>query len=187
MQSVKPLTPGGCFHIFGRGVNRDNIFFEDRNYEYFMGLYLKYIAPIADTYAYCLLRNHFHLLVRINRKRASKSFNNFLTAYAKAVNKTYRRTGPLFQHHFGRIPVYSNRYYTALIRYIHQNPFRHGLVDDFRDWPFSSYHELTSKAYTHLARPTVLEWFGGASGLRKNHGSFDTGAEFDPLIGNDLD
>jgi REP element-mobilizing transposase RayT len=60
-----PLQYGLTYHIYNRGNNRENIFIEERNYRCFLQLYLKYIEPIAWTFAYCLLRNHFHLLVRI--------------------------------------------------------------------------------------------------------------------------
>ena len=53
------------YHIYNRGTNRENIFVQERNYDHFMKLYAKTIGPVADTFAYCLLRNHFHLLVRI--------------------------------------------------------------------------------------------------------------------------
>jgi len=65
MQTVIPLQPGQYYHIYNRGVNRTNIFVEERNYVYFLKLYAKHISPVAETFAYCLLRNHFHLLVRI--------------------------------------------------------------------------------------------------------------------------
>ena len=58
------------------------------------------------------------------------------------MNKTNERTGALFQNHFGRIPITSDRYFAMLIRYIHLNPRKHGFVDDFREWPYSSYHTL---------------------------------------------
>lgn len=64
MTSKIPLLPGVFYHIYNRGNNRENIFIEERNYTLFMNLYSRYIPPIADTYAYCLLRNHFHFLVR---------------------------------------------------------------------------------------------------------------------------
>ncbi len=200
MQTVTPLELGGYFHIYDRGVNRGNIFYEKRNYAYFLNLYAKHIAPIAETFAYCLMRNHFHFLVRIRISRkidaipkiasilvsetaptlvtpalASKAFNNLLTAYAKAINKYYGRTGALFQHHFGRIPVTSDRYFAALIRYIHCNPRKHGFVDDFRKWPHTSYHTLaqidavTGNAPVVISRGAVLDWFGGAQGFRDLH------------------
>ena len=65
MQTVIPLEPGGFYHIYNRGVNRENIFREERNFAYFLTLYARHITPIVETFAYCLLRNHFHLLVRI--------------------------------------------------------------------------------------------------------------------------
>ena len=64
MTSPSPLQYSTYYHIYNRGNNRQNVFFEERNYRYFLQLYAKYIEPVADTYAYCLLPNHFHLLVR---------------------------------------------------------------------------------------------------------------------------
>ena len=65
MSNPIPLEPGKYYHIYNRGNNRENIFKEDRNYAYFLKLYTFRVGPIADTYAYCLLRNHFHLLARV--------------------------------------------------------------------------------------------------------------------------
>lgn len=65
MTSPAALQYGQYYHIYNRGNNQENLFREERNYRYFLKLYASYIEPIADTYAYCLLRNHFHLLVRI--------------------------------------------------------------------------------------------------------------------------
>ena len=65
MSNPIPLEPGRYYHIYNRGNNRENIFKEDRNYAYFLKLYAFHVGPIADTYAYCLLRNHFHLFVRV--------------------------------------------------------------------------------------------------------------------------
>jgi hypothetical protein len=60
-----PLQHGRYYHIYNRGNNRENLFIEERNYHHFLRLYARYVAPVADTYAYCLLRKHFHLLVRV--------------------------------------------------------------------------------------------------------------------------
>jgi len=59
------LEPGRYYHIFNRGIDGTNIFLEERNYAYFLNLYAKHIEPVAETFAYCLMRNHFHLLARI--------------------------------------------------------------------------------------------------------------------------
>ncbi len=65
MTSPSPLLYDTYYHIYNRGTNRENIFMQERNYEHFMLLYARHIDPVAETFAYCLLRNHFHLLVRI--------------------------------------------------------------------------------------------------------------------------
>lgn len=175
MQSSLPLQPGHYYHVHSRGVNRANIFIEERNYAYFLELYAKHVSLVADTFACCLLANHFHLLVRIrtdsvaDHRAVSQAFNNWLNAYAKAINKAYSRTGSLFQSRFGRLPITSERYLVTAIHYIHYNPQKHGFVKDFRDWPYSSYHALLSDKPTRLARSDVLDWFGGPQNLRQFH------------------
>jgi putative transposase len=181
------LQFGTYYHIYNRGNNREDIFFEDRNYRHFLQLYGKYIEPVADTYAYCLLPNHFHLLVRIKAAeeqktlrvsgtlrvskvlKPSQQFANLFNAYAKSVNAAYGRTGSLFQNPFGRKPVDTDSYFVWLITYIHQNPQKHGTVDDYRAWTYSSYEAHLSGKPTRLMREDVLAWFGGVRAYRTHH------------------
>ena len=65
MANPKPLEYGAYYQIYNRGIDRGRIFFEERNYRHFLRLYGRHVTPIADTFAYCLLPNHFHFLVRI--------------------------------------------------------------------------------------------------------------------------
>ena len=65
MTSPSPLLYDTYYHIYHRGTNRENLFIEERNYQHFLDLYSQHIAPVADTFVYCLLRNHFHILVRV--------------------------------------------------------------------------------------------------------------------------
>ena len=181
MTSPPPLQSAVFYHIYNRGTNRENIFVEERNYRYFLLLYAKYIEPVAETYAYCLLKNHFHLLARIRdipdpidskglrKPLGSIAFSNLFNAYAKAITKAYDRVGSLFQHPFGRIPVLTQSYLVQVVRYIHFNPQKHGLVSDFREWPYSSYHAHLSTQTTHLLREDVLGWFEGAKGFVAAH------------------
>jgi REP element-mobilizing transposase RayT len=178
-----PLQPGMCYHIYNRGNNRENLFLDERNYPYFLRLYKKHVDPIADTFAYCLMRNHFHFSVRIKetsqilktsdvyskKVSPSQAFANFFNAYAKAINKGYGRTGSLFEERFARIPITSTFYFQNLIFYIHFNPQKHGFVADFRDWYWSSYHELIGNGPTDLKRNEVLELFGGIRGFEEFH------------------
>ena len=182
-----------CYHIYNRGNNREDLFIEKRNYPYFLSLYARHIEPVADTFAYCLLRNHFHLLVRIKTEdefvktsqvvktcevqtcdilktfNPSHQFANLFNAYAKAINKAYGRTGSLFEERFARIPLVDKTYFENLVFYIHYNPQKHGFVHDFRDWHWSSYSELVGTDPTRLRRDELLELFGGLQGFEYFH------------------
>ena len=207
MTSPTPLEYGQYYHIYNRGNNGQDLFFEERNYPYFLKLYAHHILPVADTYAYCLLRNHFHLLVRIkteeeqaqtlqtlrvsetlrvSRPRSpSQQFGNLFNAYAKAINKAYDRTGSLFENPFGRIPVTAESYLVYLVTYIHQNPQKHGLVTDFRAWPHSSYHVVVSQQPTRLERDEVLAWFQGVAAFEDAHRRMVSEAQITPLVPDD--
>ena len=203
MTSPSPLEYGQYYHIYNRGNNGEALFFEERNYPYFLKLYAHHILPVADTYAYCLLRNHFHVLVRIRTeeeqqtlrvsktlrvlKSPSQQFGNLFNAYAKAINKAYDRTGSLFENPFGRVPVTSESHLVYLVTYIHQNPQKHGFVTDFRAWPYSSYHTVVSQQPTNLERDEVLAWFQGVAAFEKAHQRMVSDAQMGPLAPDDLD
>ena len=199
-----PLLHGGYYHVYNRGINRQNLFFQQRNYHHFLKLYAKHILPIADTFAYCLLPNHFHVLVRIKsveeltnltdtaglsdlERPPSKCFSNLFNAYTKAVNNAYQRTGSLFERPFERNLVTDEKYFIRLILYIHQNPQKHGLVDNFRDWPYSSYGAFLSTKPTHLKRDEVWQWFDGPAGLEKLHQESLPMKDIEPLVVDDFD
>ena len=76
MSTAIPLEPGKFYHIYNRGNNGENIFIAERNYGYFLKLYFKHIEPVAQTFAYCLLRNHFHTCVRIHEERPGRFPND---------------------------------------------------------------------------------------------------------------
>jgi len=196
MPSPQPLRMGIYYHIFNRGNNGEDIFREKRNYLFFMERYAQYIEPVAYTYAYCLLRNHFHFLLRTRTPEEqevyhknmrtlktlkvsetfrvlepSRQFSNLFNSYAKAFNKMYSRTGSLFEHPFHRIEVNADTYFSRLVAYIHQNPEKHAFVSDFRDWPFSSYQAILSQRPTRVQRCEVTEWFGGLDGFVDFHAS----------------
>lgn len=228
MSKPPPLEHGVTYHIFARGNNRENIFIGADNYRYFLDKYVEHIVPLADTYAYCLLKNHFHLLVRIKteeelpktpsvlpanktqrvfdqpraasraarlkpfgsnlaRATPSQTFANFLNAYAKAINKTYGRTGSLFQHPFGRIAVTTETYLVNLVHYIHWNPQKHRFVSDFREYPYSSYHVLTSDKPTRLKRAQIIEWFNGREQFQAFHSARQDEKIISAWIGEDDD
>lgn len=161
MSSPQPLKFGYVYHIYNQGNNRESIFKEQRNYIYFLKLYKKYVSPISDTFAYCLLNNHFHFLLRVKEqdeidlkeiKPPSQYFSNMFNAYTKAINKAYNRKGSLFQRPFQRKIIPSEEYFYQLVDYIHFNPIKHGFVNHIKDWPYSSYHRTNP----HRPIPQIL-------------------------------
>jgi REP element-mobilizing transposase RayT len=195
----EPLQCGQYYHIYNRGNNGETLFRERRNYAYSLRLYDKYIQPVAETYAYCLMSNHFHLLVRMKDKDcqssedwqsyppcpASRAFATLFSTYTKALNKAYHRTGSLFEKPFRRKRVDSDRYFTYLVVYIHRNPQKHGLVDDFHDWPYSSYRAMLSDKVSHIRRLDVLGWFDGRASFEAAHVALLDEGVIEPLITND--
>jgi putative transposase len=183
---IPPVTFGNFYHIFNRGNNHEDIFLEERNYAYFLNLWWKHTSPVAETWAYCLLRNHFHVVVYIKDredlenltglktdlsgfKDPSKYFSNFFNAYARGFNISTQRSGALFERPFKRIPVDSTAYLMQLIVYIHQNPQKHRFTEDFRDWKHSSYHVLTSDIPSSLQREKVIKLFGSREDFVRIH------------------
>jgi hypothetical protein len=190
MTSPLPLEMGTYYCIFNRGNGGVDIFRERRNYLFFLERYAQYVEPVACTYAYCLMRSHFHLLVQtrtpeeqeafretMNVSKAfrvlepSRQFRKLFNSYAKAFNKVYDRTGSLFEHPFHRIMVDADTYFDQLVVYVHQNPQKHGFVSDFREWPYSSYRVILSQQPAHLERDEVIEWFGGVDKFVDLHSS----------------
>ena len=202
-----PLAFGNFYHIFNRGNNRENVFIQQRNYTYFMELWWKHTFQIAEMYAFCLLRNHFHAVVYIKNeedltgfresipdsrrsprerhngsttgenlsglklklKEPNQYFSNFFNAYTRGVNNATGRSGALFERPFERIPVTDERYLMRLIVYVHQNPQKHKFVEDFRDWDYSSYHELIGTVPTRLQRDKMMELFGSKQDFIRIH------------------
>ncbi len=195
MTTYPSLEAGRYYHVYNRGNNREDLFREPRNYDFFLERYARHVAPVVDTFAYCLLRNHFHLLIRVrpeadwpDARGPARRFANLFSSYAKAINNAYGRTGSLFQKRFGRIEVTSERYLAHLVCYIHHNPQRHGFVDDFRTYPYSSYRALLAAGRpTRLRRDEVLAWFGGADGFRAAHAAGDAASRAAPLIDHDFE
>ena len=190
MPTPEKLAYDTIYHIWNRGVNRVNIFTEDENYRFFLRTYIKHIEPVAATYAYGLLPNHFHFVIHTHPKpqrskktsevsSPSQAFSNFFNAYVRAFNRRNQRTGGLFEGRFGRKPVYDTNYLMHLITYIHQNPQLHGLVDDFRDWPYTSYGAITiPNVQTRIKRGEVLDCFGGLDIFQELHAQIKTSEVF---------
>ena len=171
---------GKFYHLFNRGNNKQAIFFDEKNYLYFMDLVKKHLLPIAKIYAYCLLNNHFHFLIQLKDEELPEKFkngksklhqpiSNLFNAYTKAINKMYNRTGSLFQEHIKRKEINSLEYLRQVIIYIHLNPFNHGISSNFKSYPYSSYRGIISTKQTLLQREEVIEMFEDVANFKYVH------------------
>jgi REP element-mobilizing transposase RayT len=133
---------GHYYHLYNRGHNRQDIFFDRQNYLYFMRQ-LRYhlVEQMVDVVAYCLMPNHYHLLVHLRSDHLSERMQSFVLSYTKAINQRYGRCGSLFQGRFQAIWVDTEEYLLHLSHYIHLNPVKAGLVERPEDWEFSSYQD----------------------------------------------
>jgi len=172
------LEPGYCYHIYNRGNNKEDIFIEEKNYIYFLSLIQKYILPIADIYGYCLLKNHFHLIIRIKeaeqlpeqfRGKIHQPFSNMFNSYTKSINKVYNRSGSLFQEHLQRIRIDTENYLKQLVAYVHLNPVKHKFTSDFKSYRYSSYQAYLSEKLSNLERGYILELFEDKENFKAFH------------------
>lgn len=159
---LEVLEKDCVYHIYNRGINGETIFANTENKKYFLKLLNKYLFKNTNIYSYCLLDNHFHLIVKINEdgKLVTQQFSNLFNAYAKAFNKMYSRTGSLFEKHFKRIRLHDEKYLQHLIIYIHLNPQKHFGMN-FEKYEFSSYSTYLSANDTWIDKDYILELFGG--------------------------
>jgi len=166
---MESLEYGKYYHIYNRGINGESLFLSKDNFEYFLRLYDKYIPKIAETFAWCLMNNHFHFLVKIKERKEVKTnnperfiyqqFSNLFNAYTKAFNKKEDRHGALFERPFRRKHINSEDYLKKLVLYIHTNPVHHKIVENSIEYPWTSYLSIISLKKTKVKRNEVLGWF----------------------------
>lgn len=185
MQQFELLEHGQFYHIYNHAVGGLDLFRDVNNYEYFLELYDKYISPVADTYAWVLMKNHFHLLVRIKNveerlnlsgfrnlsglKPLHQHFSNLFNAYTKAYNKYHKTRGALFERPFKRKLIDCDDYLRQVVLYIHNNPVHHGFCEHPLEYPWSSYITCTSIKPTKLKREAVIEWFNDRTNFNAVH------------------
>jgi len=188
------MIPNTYYHIYNHANGDENLFRTDDNYFYFLKLWAKYIEPIAGTFAYCLMPNHFYFLVKIKDEKElnirfnnrlsgksdlsgfenligliSKQFSNLFNAYAKAYNKMYDRRGSLFIRPYKSKEVNNERYLATLVSYMHKNPIHHGFCNNIEDWQHSSYHAYLSDKSTRIKKEEILSQFLNKADFVRSH------------------
>ncbi|MFN3761364.1 MAG: transposase [Algoriphagus aquaeductus] len=169
------MEPGQSYHIYNHANGTENIFLKEGNYLFFLKQYPKYLGDVVDTYAYCLMPNHFHFLVGVKEefelrktfpkfqtleKLVSKQFSNFFSAYTQSFNKAYQRRGSLFMKNFKRSPILNEHQWQETFLYIHLNPVKHGFTEKPENWKWSSWHAYENQGKTSkLNRIYYLNFF----------------------------
>ena len=137
----------GIYHIITRGINQQNIFSSDDDYERFLNTLTRYCRKgNCEIYAYCLMDNHIHLLLKEGQEPLATTMKKIGTSYVYYYNWQYNRKGHLFQDRYKSEPVEDDAYFLTVLRYIHLNPIKAGIADDLASYPFSSYTEYTNQA-----------------------------------------
>lgn len=150
----REISGTGIYHVMMRGTNRQDIFEDSEDYLRFLTILRNMVYPVDDLgkplaqrchfYAFCLMTNHVHLLIREAEEKLSPVVHRIATAYAHYYNNKYMRFGHLFQDRFKSEPVNDQGYFFTLLRYIHQNPMVAGLSKGIDDYEWSSWKEYES-------------------------------------------
>ncbi len=185
------MAPGQFYHVFNHANGRENLFVEEKNYSFFLQKLSKHILPACRIYAYCLMKNHFHLLVQARTEaelnqlwskeeekelpvgklilKTSKVYANLFSSYTQAFNKVYNRMGSLFIPSMKTEEVEGDASFCKVVHYIHANPVHHRFVDKIDKWKHSSYKIFLSNGQTNIERDYVLKIFGGIDMFLKYH------------------
>ena len=163
------------YHIYNHANGDDLLFTIHDNYEYFLKLINRFITPHLNLYAYCLMPNHFHLLVSFSSETEKKSFHQLsklFNSYTRSFNNFNNRKGSLFQKNFKRKQLFTLADIRKNVMYIHRNPLHHGFSGNYPTWEYSSYNYMLhpdrpqkAKIY-HLE---VIHFFGGNDEFIRQH------------------
>jgi len=138
------------YHVMSRGHRKENIFFNDRDREVFIKkLHESLTKYSVILYCFCLMDNHYHLLIETPSPNLSAFMHYLNASYSNYINAKYKLTGSLFQGRYKSILVEDDSYLLTLSTYIHLNPLRAKLVDDLTLYPWSSYHDYINEEKVH--------------------------------------
>jgi REP element-mobilizing transposase RayT len=188
---MEKLIANQSYHIFNHANGFENVFNERENYRYFLEKYKEYIDPIAETYSYCLMPNHFHLVVRMRKREVieeiisrnnfskveknfgkvvsnevierylSKQFSNLFSSYTQSYNKYLKRRGSVFIKNFKRDAIKDKEHFLNEIMYTHRNPIHHGFRTEYNDWEFCSYYDIVNGKSELVEVDKLLKVFEG--------------------------
>lgn len=150
-RQARKKSETGIYHIMLRGINRQQIFEDEEDREHFLETIANYKDICGYTiYAYCLMGNHIHLLLKEGKEDLTLIFKRIAGSYVYWYNWKYHRCGHLFQDRYKSEPVEDDSYFLTVLRYIHQNPVKARICKKAEEYPFSSMKE-------YLTYPVLTE------------------------------
>ncbi len=141
-RTARKKSKTGVYHLILRGINRQTIFEDDEDASRFLETFDHYKNICGYViYAYCLMGNHIHMLIKEGREELGKVMKRIGVSYVYWYNYKYERSGHLFQGRYRSEIVEDERYLLTVLRYIHQNPLKAKMVESVKEYRWSSYHE----------------------------------------------
>ena len=172
----RPRTPRtrtdiGIYHVMLRGINKQTIFPNNIDKQFFIDTISKYKKELGfDIFAYCVMDNHVHLLIRDNNCQLETIFKKINTSYAIHYNKKYNRIGHLFQDRYKSEAVLNDKQLVLTLKYIHYNPIKAGICKDLEFYDFSSYKDYTHPLRTSITdQAYILKIMGGVEEYMRFH------------------
>jgi REP element-mobilizing transposase RayT len=167
-RQARLVFPGGLYHIIARGIERRRIFVDTRDYKEFQEGLSEYVPKTGcRCLAWVLMPNHFHLLIQAGKVGTAPLMRRLMTGYAGYFNRRHRRAGHLFQNRYKSILCEENPYLLELVRYIHLNPLRAGIVSSLElleAYPWSGHRALLGIAPPLFQEvDDVINRFGGSA------------------------
>jgi len=200
--SMEPIEQGNYYHIYNRAAGKGNLFRAHEDFTEFIERYFYYLYPCVQTFAWCLLNNHFHAMIRIRTHEeqsilysqmaegfqsdkfhggldpklkpynSSRQLSHLINSYTRYFNKKYDRTGTLIEGPLKRKKVVDNINFYHLICYIHRNPIHHRITKTYSDYKHCSYLDFLTDKESLLEREEVIKGFGGKKNFIQAHEEF---------------
>lgn len=157
------------YHVMLRGIDKRDIFLEKTDYQRFLTAILKAKEKsIFEIYAYCLMTNHVHILLKSQSEEIGDVLRRITVSYVLYHNNKYGRVGHLFQNRFKSEPIGNDRHFLTVLRYIHQNPTKAGMVSDLSNYPWSSYFEYIDNDEMNIVNTSfALDHFSSDENFRE--------------------
>ncbi len=191
---------GYFYHMYNHGVHDIDLFREKFDFQYYLEKFKLYFSPYFEVYAYCLMPNHYHFIVRVREeedirkeianlidskaktyflkgeipldKLIEDQFRRMHSSYTLKMKRIYKNWGPLFLSKHKRVRIHFIEKILKQICYVHHNPIHHHFTNNYISWPYSSYHQLIHENNSLIETGKVFQLFGGKNDFIKSHENF---------------